>query len=234
MTYLPAFLIGLLGSLHCVGMCGPLALAVPAGKIHTTRWLLNRGVYQSGRLIVYAILGALVSLAGKGLAMAGWQQTLSVAIGIFLLLLAIIPTQTERWASGNGRLAGLLVNLRLRMRSLIATGGLPAAFALGMLNGLLPCGLVYIGLAGAILTGAPMPGALWMLAFGAGTLPAIAIVLGAGHFITGRARLLFSKIMPLTAGVLGFILIVRGLGLGIPYLSPLLEWAGKSIPVCGG
>ncbi|MGB5977927.1 MAG: sulfite exporter TauE/SafE family protein, partial [Cyclobacteriaceae bacterium] len=225
---------GLLGSLHCIGMCGPLVLAVPAGKVHTSRWLLNRSIYQGSRLIVYAVLGALVALAGKGLAMAGWQQALSVTTGMFLLLLAIIPAKTERWASGNGRLSGLLINLRLRMRSLIARGGLPAAFALGMLNGLLPCGLVYIGLAGAVLTGAPLQGALWMLAFGAGTLPAIAIVLGAGRFMTGKARVVFRKVMPVTAGLLGVVLIVRGLGLGIPYLSPVLEWAGKSIPVCGG
>lgn len=234
MLYLPAFIIGLMGSLHCVGMCGPLALAVPAGKVHSPRWLASRATYQAGRLLVYGMLGALIALAGQGIALAGWQQALSLATGVFLILLAILPAQVERLAAGNGRVATLLAKLRRALHTFISKGGLKATFILGMLNGLLPCGLVYVGLAGAMLTGSALNGTLWMLAFGAGTLPAMAAVLGAGSLIKGKARSLFRKAMPLTAGLLGAILIIRGLSLGIPYLSPVLEWAGKSIPVCGG
>lgn len=234
MIYLPAFLIGLLGSLHCVGMCGPLVLAVPAGKVRSSRWYANRAVYQAGRLSTYAMLGAIIALAGKGIALAGWQQVLSVGAGIFLLMLAILPTQVERWAAGNGRVALWLAALRKKLHRFTSRGGWQASLLLGVFNGLLPCGLVYVGLTGAMLTGTLYGGAFWMLAFGLGTLPAMAFVLGAGSLITGKLRSLFRRAMPLAAGFLGLVLIIRGLGLGIPYLSPVLEWATRSIPVCGG
>ncbi|MFA0964903.1 sulfite exporter TauE/SafE family protein [Roseivirga sp. BDSF3-8] len=234
MTLVPAFIIGFAGSLHCVGMCGPLALAVPAGSIRTGRWLLHRTAYQAGRLLVYALLGALIALAGQGAAFAGWQKALSIGAGMFLLLLAVLPAQMERLASGNGRVAALISRLRKKLSVLIKAGGWKASATLGALNGLLPCGLVYAGLAGALLTGSALNGALWMLAFGLGTLPAMILVLTSGNLLLARFRPQVRKVMPLTAGLLGVVLIIRGLELGVPYLSPLLEWTTRSIPVCGG
>lgn len=231
---LPAFIIGFAGSLHCVGMCGPLALATPAGQPFSGRWLSGRSAYQAGRLLTYMVLGALIAIVGQGLALAGWQKGLSLTAGLFLILLAVLPAKIERLASGNGRLARLISTLRKRLAAFIKAGGWKASFILGMLNGLLPCGLVYAGLAGALLTGTPLNGALWMLAFGLGTLPAMVAVITSGHLLTGRLRPYLRHVMPATSGLLGIVLIVRGLELGIPYLSPLLEWTTKSIPVCGG
>lgn len=233
-SFIPAFLIGFLGSMHCVGMCGPLALAIPAGRVHSSRWLVNRSLYQLGRILMYACLGAVLAVAGKGIAIAGWQQGLAITAGIFLLLLAILPTQVERWAGGAGWPGKAVNRLRKPMGSLIRKGGLSATFTLGMLNGLLPCGLVYLGLAGALLSGSALQGATWMAAFGLGTLPAMALVLGLGSLIKGKAQAWLRRGMPVMAGLMGLLLIVRGLNLGIPYLSPVLEWTEKAIPLCGG
>ena len=93
----------------------------------------------------------------------------------------------------------------------------------GLLNGLLPCGLVYAALAGAAATGGPLGGALFMAAFGLGTIPAMLAVSLAGRLITAPWRARFQRAVPVAMAVLAVLFIVRGLSLGIPYLSPDLS-----------
>ncbi|WP_224997660.1 sulfite exporter TauE/SafE family protein [Cesiribacter sp. SM1] len=232
MQFWSAVLIGFLGSMHCVAMCGPLALAVPAGKT-SAAWLQGRLLYQAGRLLTYAALGAVVGALGQSIALAGWQQGLSVAGGILLLLFALSPSRVERFVGGAGFFGKPLYRLKQSMAAVLRRRYKLSGFLLGLLNGLLPCGLVYLGLAGALVTGSAVTGATYMAAFGAGTLPAMLVVVVAGNWLRGGWQLQLRRLAPTAAFVMGLALVARGLELGIPYLSPVLAWVEKGIPVCG-
>lgn len=232
MQYWPAFLIGFLGSFHCVAMCGPLALAVPTAKAKWA-WCYNRLLYQGGRILTYVLLGALLGALGEGLMLAGWQRALSVTAGLLLMLLAFAPRYVEGVVGNAGPLGRPLFSIKQRMAHTLKSRSKLAGFSLGLLNGLLPCGLVYLGLAGALVTGSALNGSLFMLAFGVGTLPAMLAVVLAGQWLKHARRLSLQRLTPIAAFVMGLALLVRGLELGIPYLSPVLAWVEKGIPLCG-
>lgn len=220
----PAFLLGLLGGLHCAGMCGPLLLALPAAGQARTRFLAGRLVYHTGRMLTYCLLGLLFGLAGRSLLLAGLQQWVSVTLGLALLAgLVFSPRLLEfawisRWVS----------HLRSMMAGFLRTRTLASMAILGGLNGLLPCGLVYAACAGAAATASAAHGALFMLAFGVGTLPITLAIALSGHLLPTSVRLRLRYLMPLSVGVLGCLLVLRGLSLGIPYLSPdLTSGAGS-------
>ena len=205
-----AFILGLVGSLHCVGMCGPLALAVP---VVAGQRALSRAIYHAGRIATYAAVGALAGLAGESLRLAGWQQGLSIALG--LLLLAGLAFHWSRpMTAGLHRLKSIFGSL-LRRRSF------GALFALGLANGLLPCGLVYVAAAAAAATGHLTQAAGCMAAFGAGTLPAMLAVPWLGSHLA--PRLPIKNLIPLSILTVAALLILRGLSLDIPFLSPNLD-----------
>ena len=257
MQYWPAFLIGFLGSFHCVAMCGPLALAAPGvttpgvttpgvttpgvttpgvttpGDTGKLGWLKSRLLYQAGRILTYALLGAVAGLLSQAFLMAGWQRGLSIAGGLLLLILALAPTKAERMIGMAGPLGKPVVRVKNAMAQLLRQRKMLSGFLLGLLNGLLPCGLVYLGLAGALVTGSALNGALYMAAFGAGTLPALLLVVFAGSCIKNAALFRLQKLAPAAAFIMGLALIVRGLSMGVPYLSPVLAWVEKGIPICG-
>jgi sulfite exporter TauE/SafE len=213
-----AFTIGILGSVHCVGMCGPIALAlpIPDGKSRYAGIFL----YNIGRVISYGLLGIFFGLFGSLFAMAGFQQTLSVIAGTIILLFVFnMLGQRSGWsvsllpASWKEKITKLLARY-LGQRSL------SALFMTGLLNGLLPCGLVYVAIVAAVATGALWKGSVYMMMFGLGTLP---VMMALAYFknrmpTAWRYRLL--RLVPLSLALLGTILILRGLNLGIPYLSP--------------
>ncbi len=211
----PALVLGLAGSLHCVGMCGPLALALPSFSKSRGRYMLGRALYNAGRIVTYSILGAIFGLFGETLALAGWQRGVSIAAGAFMLLAAFFAhrlTPTYSFAP-----------LRNALRRLLGRRTNGALLAIGLLNGLLPCGLVYVALAGAAATNSSMRGAAFMAIFGLGTFPAMFAVSLAGRIFGPSARNKIQKLIPIALIVLGAILILRGLNLGIPYLSPHLS-----------
>jgi len=212
-----AFLLGLVGSLHCAGMCGPLVLALPAGHPRFALLLRDRVLYNLGRLSTYVLLGLLFGLLGEWFAVAGWQRWISIAAGAAILI---------------GWLASSRLNLGLPALTLVArlrpwfgallTRRQPAAqLGLGALNGLLPCGLVYVACASAAAAGGLGPGALFMMAFGLGTVP---VMLGMGlagarlQWVTRRWGL--QRLVPASLLIVATLLILRGMALGIPYLSP--------------
>lgn len=209
-----AFILGIAGSLHCLGMCGPLALALPAGSGTRGHFVTGRLVYNLGRVVTYACLGAVFGLVGQTFALAGWQRGLSIASGC-LMLLAI-------W--GGHRLAGgiPLKGLRPLWSKLLATKTHSSLFAIGILNGLLPCGLVYGALAGAAASGHALQGALFMVLFGFGTLPAMFAVSLGVRFVTASVRQRVQRWIPLAATCVAILFILRGMSLGIPYVSPVL------------
>lgn len=216
MDYWTAFILGLVGSLHCAGMCGPLALAVPGTTTSALRFALGRVAYNTGRVATYCLLGMVFGLFGKTLLLAGIQRWLSISLGVVLIAGLFASRKLALW-----RPVTLLVNqLKTRMSALLRQRSLVSVALLGLLNGLLPCGLVYVAAAGATSTGNFLSGAIYMAAFGAGTLPMmLAIGLG-GKLVPLSLRLKLRTAIPISVFLLGTLLILRGLSLGIPYVSP--------------
>lgn len=216
---LSALVLGIAGSVHCVGMCGPIALAVPgASGPPWARWRSTL-LFNGGRITSYALLGSAVGALGLGLQLAGLQQVVAITCGGLLLSSVVLPGLFARW-SPSGRLALGIGRLRGVLARNLKRTGPEAIFFTGMLNGLLPCGLLYAALLGAGATGSPAQGMLFMAGFGAGTWPALmALRMGAGSMPPGM-RTWLRRLSPTLLAVVGMWLVLRGLQLGIPFLSP--------------
>ena len=213
-----AFALGLLGNLHCAAMCGPLLLALPVTPGGAGQFFAGRIIYQLGRVATYSLLGVAAGLVGQSIFFAGLQRWLAIALG-----LAII---TGFFLSQKIALAAPVVRLVTRLKSAMAAQLQQRSFRsltlLGMLNGLLPCGLVYVALAGALAGGTIPNGVLYMVAFGFGTLPATLGIGLSGKLFPLALRLKLRRAVPVGVCVLAGLLILRGLALGIPYVSPAL------------
>jgi sulfite exporter TauE/SafE len=224
MIYLTGFLLGVMGSLHCIGMCGPISLALPVPV--TLNRDLAIGIYNAGRVLTYAVLGLAFGLLGHFVVMGGLQQFLSISCGLLILMMTFFPH------SGSNRFARFTFSFSQKTRShfghLLHRHGLPSFLFLGMLNGLLPCGLVYVALAGATATGEAWTGGAYMGLFGAGTVPAM---LALSHFQQLFAlpyRSHFKKFVSGFVALTAVLLIIRGMNLGIPYISPELTATASS------
>lgn len=214
-TLVAAIILGFAGSLHCLGMCGPLVLAVHTSN---TKSLLsaNKLLYHAGRLMVYGLLGALAGLAGEAASAFGWQQGLAVVSGIVMLVLILWP---ERMKKGPFQLVG---RIKYLFSQTLQSKSYGTHFILGALNGMLPCGLVYMALAAALATSSLKMSVAFMLIFGVGTTPAL---LAAGALLTALSRRLKGasmKYLQVTLIAVSMLLVLRGANLGIPYLSPKL------------
>jgi uncharacterized protein len=222
LDYLAPILLGLVGSLHCAGMCGPVALALPLNNQSWFARISGGLLYNSGRIVTYAALGAVFGLAGMGFALGGAQQWVSIIIGSFMILAVMIP-----WIGGAGNKIAVLTDsfsrlLKKPFVKLFRIRTYSSLFMIGLLNGFLPCGLVYIALAGALLMSRVYEGTLFMAAFGIGTIPMMLAISVAGNVLSQKIRKRLSKIIPVFIIFLGILFILRGLNLGIPYISPKL------------
>lgn len=222
---------GLAGSFHCVGMCGPIALALPFGKLSPIQATLSRVLYNVGRICTYGILGYIFGYFGSQIFVAGFQQQLSIFIGI-LMLVFIIPNKIGTF----NPLQGLSNFLKKNLSSFFNTKSLIGFWFIGILNGLLPCGTVYLALAGATATSTPIEGAMFMSFFGLGTAPLMFSLSILPKFLTLRSRQKINKLLPVYSFILASFFIIRGLNLGIPYISPKFENVpiSQKIPVCHG
>jgi uncharacterized protein len=223
-----AFLIGIMGSFHCVGMCGPLVLALPGqSKLIPMRFLYTRLMYNAGRIITYSILGMLIGLIGQTFSIAGYQQFLSILAGITLLIMVFVPLGEGRQAGSAGKLGQFSAMVRSALSSLFKKTGPNTHLFIGLLNGLLPCGLVYLALAGSLAMGSISGSMAYMALFGLGTLPMLLAVAFAGNMISLQWRSRLYRLIPAFMFILAVLFILRGLNLGIPYISPELQ--GKSV-----
>ncbi len=211
-----AFLLGFVGSAHCAGMCGPLALALPATGNTRLTFLAGRLLYNLGRVLTYAALGAVFGLVGHSLVWAGFQRWLSIAAGAAILIGLIVST---RFTLGLPAIT-TVTWLKSTLSGLLSRRSLGSVFALGLLNGLLPCGLVYAACAGATATGNLLDGAAAMVAFGLGTVPMMLGFSLAGPRLHTVLRFKLQRLIPVSLALVGVLLVLRGLALGIPYLSP--------------
>lgn len=221
---IPAMLLGLGGSLHCAGMCGPLMFGTLLGKNGEGFRMKDFLLYHAGRIGVYAIWGLVFGLIGTSVKWFGIQQNISLSLGIgilaVLLLVKLFP-RVEKIINHaivprfiHARLIPYL-NKRLRASSFMA----------GLLNGLLPCGLVYVALAGATASQDPFRGLVFMAFFGMGTLPLLAALLLLGKSLQTHIRQQMTKWYPVLIGCMALLLILRGLDRGT-LMSPSLL-AGK-------
>lgn len=227
---LAAFTLGILGSFHCVGMCGPIALALPVHHLDTPRRILGILIYHTGRAVTYSLIGAFFGLLGMGFVLAGYQQALSIALGVVLLLSVLLP-QLSVFTVFSKPVTALTFRLKSAFGNLFTKRSNTALFTTGILNGLLPCGLVYMALAGATASGDVTKGALFMAVFGLGTLPAMfSVSLLSSISVAFRSKV--RKYAPVIAGLMACLLILRGLGLGIPYISPDMSTKSNQEHAC--
>lgn len=215
-----AFIVGLLGSFHCLGMCGPVAFALPLKRESKWQAFTGKMLYNTGRISTYALLGLLIGTFGQSLTFATSQQKLSLAIGLFILIFFILPSQFTRQLNLFSPIATFTSGIKQQFRSYFLQKSNKALFILGVLNGLLPCGLIYVALAGALAMGNSLNGMAYMALFGLGTLPMMLTASMAGSFISVQWRAKLTKVVPVFTVVMAFLFILRGLDLGIPVLSP--------------
>lgn len=213
------FAFGLVGSLHCAGMCGPIAFALPYNRSSWFTSFLGNYVYQFGRIATYFLLGLVIGFIGRGFSFSGLSQWLSIAVGVVMILAILLP-RIKALSHINGKITLGIGQLKSAMGSFIRQKSYKAFFITGLLNGLLPCGLVYMALLGALGTGEVMSGALFMALFGVGTFPMMFAIGYSGSFLTAQVRQKFQKVVPLFVVAIGILFILRGLGLGIKYISP--------------
>ncbi len=221
--FLAALSLGFLGSFHCVGMCGPIALALPLNKSSKSARLAGGLIYNLGRIITYSLLGGLFGLLGKSFVIAGYQQSLSITLGILILIMVFLPESAMNRFRISAEIYSLIGKLKSKFTALFQKKNYSALFFIGLLNGLLPCGLVYLGIVGAIATGEVLNGALFMALFGLGTAPAMLSLSLISNSISLNLRNKIRKAVPVFVVTMALLLIVRGLNLGIPYLSPQMS-----------
>ncbi len=228
-----AFTLGLMSSFHCVGMCGPIALALPIHHGSRGRQVAGLLTYNLGRAGTYALLGAGIGALGGAVLWMGYLRYLSMAAGAAMLLYVLWPARLDHvlktppfWQKGVGQ-------LKSRMAAQLRSKKFHGWAALGMLNGLLPCGLVYLALISSIATGSAASGAAYMFAFGLGTMPAMMAVGFFKQWFSPALRSQMRRLTPILVAVAGIWLLGRGLLIEFPALSPQ-SGVPVELPLCHG
>jgi sulfite exporter TauE/SafE len=219
--FISAFSIGLLSSFHCVGMCGAIAFSLPTQHLPSYKKITAIILYNAGRVVTYTSLGTVFGLAGRQIYLGGFQQWFSIIAGCIILVIAIQSFFKHSFFHLPG-FNKLNLFIQRLVSKFINNSSPGSVFLLGMANGLLPCGLVYLAIAGALGTGSVDGAAFFMMAFGLGTFPAMFALSYFGFFINISIRNTIKRAVPWFIAAMGALLIVRGMGLGIPYISPEL------------
>lgn len=219
--WLIAFAFGVLGSFHCVGMCSPIALMLPLGKGGIIEKSYRLGLYFLGKTLSYLSLGAVFALLGKGLFIAEYQQVFSVVVGVGILLVVIFGGIINRWIYSYGfspwmRFIG---QIKRQMAKEFGQNRSMSVLLIGFFNGFLPCGLVYMALFSA-LSQVGVNILLYMLCFSLGTIPLMLLVIGLGNFLGVSFRNAIQRWLPVFLVLIAILFIIRGLGVGVPYISP--------------
>ena len=222
-----ALILGFAGSLHCVAMCGPIALALPSGRNDIS----NKLLYNLGRITTYAMLGTVMGTIGAGIQFAGLQQGLSIGLGV-LMIIFLLFTSNRFQVMSLPFLDKPFFKLKQKLAVLLKSSSPSSLYNIGLLNGFLPCGMVYLALSGAMATGDVLQGIGFMVLFGLGTFPAMMAISLMKKMIKPGLFPGFQKILVGLAFVFACLLIIRGLGLDIPYLSPDIGAPIEEVAVC--
>lgn len=211
MEYWTAFTLGLVGGIHCIGMCGPIAVSLPvkaSTRFHTIKNIL---LYNFGRVVTYSFMGAILGLIGLGALMAGFQKTLSIVLGIAILAAVLFSIKFKNRLFSIPIIKKAFDSLKSRLSILLQKHSTGSLFTIGLLNGFLPCGMVYIALAGALVAGSIQGGILYMALFGIGTIPLMFMASFAGNYLGLRFRKNLRKLVPAFMVILALMLIFRGM-----------------------
>jgi uncharacterized protein len=209
-----AFSMGLLSSFHCIGMCGPIALALPVKKGSALNQLSGLTVYNGGRALTYSLLGLMIGTLGSAMVWIGYLRYLSILAGVIILGYTLLPSTgflhpPQFWQN-------IISQIKSRMAGMLKSRNLLSWFVLGLLNGLLPCGMVYLALISSMATGSSFSGGLFMLIFGAGTLPAMMAVGFFKQLFTPALRSSMRKLTPILLAAAGIWMVARGIFIQYP------------------
>lgn len=218
-----ALTLGLASSLHCVGMCGPIAFSLGLNPKKKFDFTFRNLTYQFGRLTTYSMLGAVLGIVGYSVSFAGLQNPLSVIVGFLMILMALLPKNLGADNLGMKPFAKLMYKIKSGLGKFLRQKNYSSLYLTGLLNGLLPCGAVYAALTGSMAMGSVGGGALFMFCFGLGTIPLMFASVLAGNVVSIQTRQRILKFLPYLMVFLGILFILRGLNLNIPYVSPTLE-----------
>jgi sulfite exporter TauE/SafE len=215
------FLMGLLGSVHCIGMCGPLMMALPISHRTDFQKIVALFLYHAGKILSYSILGILLGLFGSQFPVFGFQRNISIVLGVTMLLYVLYvfvlkPRHIQWWP-----LSSMYNLIVINLSKLFKSNSIFSFLMIGMLNGLLPCGMIYLALSSSLATQNILHGGMLMAFFGLGTVPALMMVAIGGQYMGFAFRRKIQKILPVFIFGMGVLLILRGLNLGIPYISPI-------------
>lgn len=230
MFYL-AFSLGLMSSLHCIGMCGPIALALPVH--HRSFYGKTLGIlsYNLGRAFTYSLLGFLLGSLGTALNLAGLQRFLSVGSGLVMLGAVAYSSHWLDQLSTPLPLQKSVAWLKKKLGVLLSRRSFGALFTLGVLNGFLPCGLVYMALISSFAVGNAAEGALFMGLFGLGTLPAMSAVGFVKNIFSVSFRSKARQLMPAIVAATALLLIIRGFQFSG---DSFFHKSSPEIPICHG
>ncbi|GAA4026134.1 sulfite exporter TauE/SafE family protein [Flavobacterium cheonhonense] len=215
-----AIIFGLISSLHCIGMCGPIAMMLPVDHKNPSKKALQVLIYHLGRLTSYGILGLAFGLLGRGFYMAGIQQQLSIAVGVGMIVLAVVPEKILANYNFSKPVYRLISRIKSSLGAQFKRKTPDAFFTIGLFNGLLPCGLVYAALFGAIAMQNVTLGIAYMILYGLGTIPMMSAVVYVSSLLSMPFRSQLQRVVPIVTVVIGVLFVLRGMGLDIAYISP--------------
>ena len=215
-----ALFFGLISSFHCIGMCGPIAMMLPVDHKNPSKKALQILTYHLGRLTAYGSLGLVFGILGRGFYLAGLQQTISITVGALMILVVVIPEKIFAKYNFSRPIYQLISKVKTALGSQFKRKSADALLTIGFLNGLLPCGLVYAALFGAIAMQNVTLSISYMLLYGLGTIPMMSAVVYVTNFLSFPIRNKLQKVIPIVSIIIGTLFILRGLGLDISYVSP--------------
>jgi sulfite exporter TauE/SafE len=201
-------------------MCGPIAFLLPVDRTNSFRKITQITTYHFGRLLAYSLIGLFFGLIGKSLYIFGIQQQLSIILGIIMILAVLIPTHLTNTFKIAQPIYRMISKVKSGLGQALKKKTTDAFLTIGFLNGFLPCGLVYMAVFASIATEEAFMGSLYMVLFGLGTIPLMTSAIYLGKFLNSKVKQNIQKAIPVFVVIIGMLFILRGMGLGIPYLSP--------------
>lgn len=224
-----ALVMGLTGSLHCAAMCGPIILSSPFAK--ENKWSLTYKfiLYHLGRVFVYVWLGLLVFSIGSTFSVFADQKVLSLALGLVLIIFSVAYFTGAKMAWFSKFQNKMVIAVSSFFGTFVQSSLFP--LLAGMMNGLIPCGMIYVALGIVSNAGTAGDAASFMLYFGIGTIPLLLVMSFGGSFLKRRFKFRTQRFVPIVALLMGVLFISRSLQLDIPFLSPPIVEAINSF--CG-
>ena len=230
--FIAAISLGLVSSFHCLGMCGPIAFILPVGKRSKPGKIMGLLAYNVGRILTYTFLGMLIGLFGEGLRFAGVSQAISIVLGVSLLLYVLLAKKFIKLNFYQRHFFKFNNGVKAKLAGMLKKQSNAALFITGLLNGLIPCGVVFIALQAALLQSSLTNSMLFMFVFGLGTVPMMFSVSYLSNSFSNVVKLKINKVMPILTIVVALLLIVRGLNLDIPYISPSYNEQQNEMSCC--